>query len=96
MTTAFSAGGRRAASCSPLNPPQEIPIIPTLPSHHGWRAIQAITASPSESSCSEYSSSKSPSESPVPATSTRTQAYPAAANTGWVVASRGAVPSRLR
>ena len=48
--------------------------MPTLPSHHGWCAIQAITTSPSESSCSEYSSSKSPSESPVPATSTRTQA----------------------
>ena len=29
--TAFSAGGRRAATCSPLKPPQDLPIIPTLP-----------------------------------------------------------------
>ena len=30
MTIAFSAGGRRAATCKPLNPPQEIPHIPGL------------------------------------------------------------------
>ena len=80
--TAFSAAGRRAATCSPLNPPQEMPIIPTAPEHQGWAAIQAITASASESSVSEYSSSKKPSESPVPRMSTRTPAIPRRAKAG--------------
>lgn len=31
---AFSAGGRRAATCSELKPLQEMPNIPTLPVHH--------------------------------------------------------------
>ena len=48
--TAFSAGGRRAATCRPLNPPQDLPIIPTSPLHHGWEAIQAMAST--ASSCS--------------------------------------------
>ena len=32
---ALSAGGRRAATCRLLNPPQEIPIIPIAPVHQG-------------------------------------------------------------
>src|SRR5215467_6046348 len=43
---AFRAGGRRAATCSPLNPPQEIPIIPTAPLHQGCAASQAINSTP--------------------------------------------------
>ena len=39
---AFSAGGRSAAIWSELNPPQELPIIPTLPVHQGWAASHAI------------------------------------------------------
>ena len=34
---AFSAGGCIAATCSELKPPQEMPIMPTLPLHQGWR-----------------------------------------------------------
>ena len=51
MTIAFSAGGRRAATCSALKPPQEMPIMPTAPLHQGWRASQAITSSASSCSC---------------------------------------------
>ena len=32
---AFSAGGCLAATCSALKPPQEMPIMPTLPLHQG-------------------------------------------------------------
>ncbi len=71
---AFSAGGRRAATCSPLKPPQLIPIMPTAPVHQGCAASQAITSSASSCSCLVYSSSMSPSESPLPRMSTRTQA----------------------
>ncbi len=53
VTTAFSAGGRRAATCRPLNPPQEMPIIPTSPLHHSCAASQAITSSASSCSCGE-------------------------------------------
>ncbi len=42
---AFSAGGFRAATCSALKPPQEMPNMPTLPEHHFCLAIQAITSS---------------------------------------------------
>ena len=79
---AFSAGGRRAATCSALNPPQEMPIIPTLPEHQGCAAIQAMAASASASSVSEYSSSQTPSLSPEPRRSTRTPAKPARARPG--------------
>src|SRR5713226_9571160 len=64
--TARTAGGRRAAICRTLNPPQDLPIRPTAPVHHGCAAIQAITAMPSASSCSVYSSASRPSDSPVP------------------------------
>src|SRR5919108_309288 len=72
--TACSAGGRRAATCRPLNPPHEIPIIPTAPLHHGCSASQAMTSSASSRSWGRYSSSRIPSESPVPRRSTRTPA----------------------
>ncbi len=55
-----------------LNPPQEMPNIPTLPLENFWRASQAITSSPSRCSISEYSYGMSaPSLEPVPRMSTR-------------------------
>ena len=42
--TAFSAGGRRAATCSPLKPPHEMPNMPTAPVHQGCAASHAITS----------------------------------------------------
>jgi len=71
---ALSAGGRRAATWSELKPPQEMPIMPTLPLHHGWAAAQAMTSQASCSSCAVYSSSINPSESPLPRMSTRIDA----------------------
>ena len=73
MTIAFSAGGLRAAICSALNPPQELPIIPTAPVHHFCLASQAMISAPSWSSVGRYSSVRTPSESPEPRMSTRTQ-----------------------
>ena len=71
-TIAFSAGGRRIAIWIELNPPHEIPHIPTAPLHHGWAASHAITSSPSRCSSSEYSKSGGvPSLAPVPRMSTR-------------------------
>ncbi len=74
MTIARSAGGRWAATCRELNPLHEIPTIPTAPVHHGWAAIQAITSQASDCSWGRYSSSSTPSDSPEPRMSTRTQA----------------------
>ena len=71
---AFSAGGRRAATCSPLKPPHEIPIMPTAPLHQGWAASQAMISSASSCSCWAYSSDNRPSDSPLPRISTRTPA----------------------
>ncbi len=68
---AFSAGGCSAASCSALNPPQDMPCMPTAPLHQGCLASQAITSTASSCSCCRYSSSISPSLSPVPLISTR-------------------------
>ena len=48
---ALSAGGRSAATCSALKPPQEMPNMPTLPEHHFCRASQAITSRQSSCSC---------------------------------------------
>ena len=70
----FKAGGWRAAICSPLKPPQEMPIIATWPSHQPCAAIQAIRSQPSICSCTEYSSVMIPSLSPVPRMSTRIEA----------------------
>ena len=70
----LSAGGLRDAACSAANPPHETPVIPTAPVHHGCSASQAITASTSSASCSEYSSRIRPSESPLPRRSIRTPA----------------------
>ena len=71
---ARSAGGRRAATWSALKPPQELPIMPTAPVHHGWAASHAMTATASSCSSARYSSVSTPSESPLPRMSTRTQA----------------------
>ena len=38
--TAPSSAGERAAICSPLKPPQDFPMMPTLPVHQGWTASQ--------------------------------------------------------
>ena len=54
-TKAFKAGGLRTAICIELNPPQEIPNIPTLPLDQFCLANQAMTESQSFSSISEYS-----------------------------------------
>ena len=74
MTIAPSAGGRLAATWSELNPLHEMPIIPTLPVHQGCSAIHAIVSHASDCSCGRYSSSRIPSDSPVPRWSTRMQA----------------------
>src|SRR6218665_2170052 len=63
---ALSAAGRRAATCSALKPPHDLPIMPSAPLHQGWRAIQAITSSASSCSSARYSSAIEPSESPEP------------------------------
>ncbi|MCY1312898.1 hypothetical protein D9M70_633690 [compost metagenome] len=80
--TAFSAGGFRAATCRQLKPPQEMPIMPTLPLDQGCAAIHSMISQPSESSRGVYSPSMTPSLSPEPLMSTRTPAMPAAAKTG--------------
>jgi hypothetical protein len=48
-TMARSAPGvsDRIAIWIELNPPQEMPHIPTAPVHHGWAASHEMTASPS-------------------------------------------------
>jgi hypothetical protein len=71
---AFRAGGRSAATCSALKPPQEMPIMPTAPEHQGCAAIQAMASTASCSSCAVYSSVRMPSESPLPRMSVRMQA----------------------
>ena len=70
VTIALSCGGRRAATCRPLKPPQDMPIMPALP---GTRLLPSHSIISSASSCSRltYSSSTRPSESPMPAMSTR-------------------------
>src|SRR5215468_1881089 len=70
-------GGWRVAIWIELNPPHEIPHMPTAPVHHGCSASHAITASASRCSCSVYSpSGSSPSLFPVPLMSTRAPAIP--------------------
>ncbi len=76
---AFSAGGRRAATCRLLNPPHEPPVMPTAPLHQGWAAIQAMVSTASSCSCTRYSSSSTPSLSPLPRWSMRIPAMPWAA-----------------
>src|SRR3954454_23751194 len=90
-TIALSAGGRRIATWIAVNPPYEMPHIPTFPSHHGWAASQATASTPSSVSSAVYSSSATPPDEPVPRTSTRHRAYPRAANhapRAWSAARR--------
>ncbi len=71
---ALSAGGLMAAICRLLNPPQEIPIIPTRPLHQGCSLSQRMTATPSSISDCRYWSTSTPSDSPEPRISTLMQA----------------------
>ena len=48
-------GGLRMAIWMELNPPQEMPNMPTLPVDHSCCDSQSITSSPSSHSMSEYS-----------------------------------------
>jgi len=73
VTMAFNDSGASAATCSELKPLQDSPIMPTLPSHQGCAAIQPITSTASRHSCGVYSSNITPSLSPEPRMSTRTQ-----------------------
>ena len=70
--------------------------MPTAPVHHGRSASHAITRSASRCSCSVYSSSRIPEESPLPRRSTRANANPCAAKYVPQAASPIAVPSLLR
>ena len=93
---ARSAGGRRIAAWMAEKPPQLIPNIPTAPVLHGWAASHSITATVSRISRSEYSSTATPVELPVPRTSSRTLTYPAAAKAPCSGQSRDSVQSSLR
>ena len=95
-TIARSARGGRIAACRLAVPPQDVPIIPTLPSHQDCAAIHSITARASSSSSGRYMSVISPSESPEPRMSTRTQAYPWRANKTWLRSSLMRTMSRFR
>ena len=73
-TIALSACGRAFATWMAVNPPYEMPHIPTLPEHHGWAASQATASTPSRVSSAVYSSRATPKDDPVPRTSTRQKA----------------------
>jgi hypothetical protein len=64
--TALSAGGRRLRPAAVEAAPRNADHADLLPLHQGWLAIQAMTSTPSASSCGRYSSSISPSDSPLP------------------------------
>ena len=48
--------------------------MPIVPAHQGWADIQSMISSASSCSCFRYSPRNTPSESPAPRMSTRTQA----------------------
>ena len=79
-TIARRWGGRSAATWIDVNPPYEMPHIPTEPLHHGWDASHSTASYPSRVSSAVYSSSATPPDDPVPRTSTRQSAKPRAAN----------------
>ena len=54
-------GGRRLATCSALKPPQEMPIMPTVPLHQGCWLSHSITSIASSCSCRRYSPPLTPS-----------------------------------
>ncbi len=61
------AGGRRIATWIALNPPHDLPHIPTRPLAPGIRESWSMICTASSSSCSEYSrSGTAPSDEPVP------------------------------
>ena len=98
MTIAPSSGGRRAATWRALNPAHELPIMPTFPEHHGWRASQAIAATASLNSWGRYSSTRIPSDSPEPRISRRTPAIPVTGEIAVerLVVDRGEVALAIR
>lgn len=73
---ALRCSGVCEATCRLLNPLQEMPVMPTFPLHHCWAASHSITSQMSSCSRGEYSSSSTPSESPLPRRSRRTHTYP--------------------
>src|SRR5699024_5328148 len=87
------ASGWRAASCSPLKPPHDLPIIATEPLDHAWFSIHEMISRASSCSCFGYSSSIIPSESPVPLMSTRIEVYPHPAKYLCLISSLRAVNS---
>ena len=89
----FNASGCLAATCNPLNPPHDLPIIATEPFDHSWFVIHSIMSNASSCSCNGYSSSIIPSESPVPLISTRIAVYPNPAKYLCLISSRKAVNS---
>ncbi len=86
-----------AAICSPLKPPHEMPIIPTRtarprlrrPTRRSLRDRRPVRAARTRPRTN-------PSESPMPAMSTRAQANPWAANHRCIASSPSRVPSRRR
>ena len=65
-----------AATWSATKPPQEQPIIPTAPVHQGCAAAHSHASHASRCCWGEYSSSRTPSELPLPRLSTRMHAMP--------------------
>jgi len=82
------------ATCSELNPDHEVPYIPTRPFDHGSAASHAITSAMSSSSRGVYSSRGTPSEEPVPRTSSRHTAYPNSSANRWYSSRYVEVPVR--
>ena len=64
-------GRPSAATWIDVNPPYEMPHIPTEPLHHGWDASHSTASYPSRVSSAVYSSSATPPDDPVPRTSTQ-------------------------
>ena len=71
-----SAGGRRHATWSELNPDHEVPYMPTRPFDHSCSASQAITWQMSSCSSAVYSSVARPLDEPVPRMSRRQMTKP--------------------
>ena len=75
-TIALSAGGRSIATWIELNPPHDVPYIPTFPVHQSCAASHVMTSQTSACSCGWYSSSAMPWDDPVPRRSSRHTAKP--------------------
>src|SRR5918994_3075232 len=93
---AFNAGGRSIATCNELNPDHDVPYMPTLPFDHACDASQPIVSAMSASSRAVYSPAGSPSDEPVPLTSSRHTMYPNSSANRWYSSPYDAVRSSLR